>query len=108
MFHTNKVDFHQVHKKTVIHTNVVCSQMQYIKPSTQIRTYNAGNVFKLLNSSEKEFAEIQKQTILEKAEEPPERTTMVSKLSEVCGLIKLGIMSTQISTSSKQQLDEKY
>ena len=33
---------------------------------------------------------------------------MVSKLSELCGLIKPGIMSTQISTSSKQQLDEKY
>jgi non-homologous end joining protein Ku len=110
MFHTNKVDFHQAHKKkkTVTHTNMVCSQMQYIKPSTQIRTYNAGNVFKLVNSSEKEFVEIQKQTTLEKAVEPPERTTMVSKLSEACGLIKLAIMSTQISTSSKQQLDEKY
>jgi len=37
------------------------------------------NVFMLLNSSEKEFVEIQKQTTLEKAEEPPERTMMVSK-----------------------------
>jgi hypothetical protein len=108
MLHTNKVDFHQVHKNTVIHTNVVCSQTLYNKPSTQIRTYDAENVFKLLNSSEKEFGEIQKQTTLEKSEEPPERTTMVSKLSEVCGLIKPGIMSIQISISSKQQLDEKY
>jgi len=33
-FHTNKVDFHQAHKNTVNHTYVVCSQMQYIKPST--------------------------------------------------------------------------
>jgi hypothetical protein len=108
MFHTNKVDFHQVHKNTVLCTYVVCSQMQYIKPSAQIHTYDAENVFKLLNTSEKKFVEIQKQTALEKAEEPPERTTKVSKLSEVCGLIKPGIMSTQISTSSKQQLDEKY
>ena len=102
-FHTNKVDFHQAHN-----TYVVCSQMPYIKPSTQIYTYDAEKVFKLLNSSEKEFVEIQKQTTFVKAEEPPERTTMVSKLSEVCELIKPGIMSTQISTSSKQQLDEKY
>jgi len=40
--------------------------MQYIKPSTPIRTYNAENIFKLLNSSEKEFVEIQKQTELGK------------------------------------------
>jgi hypothetical protein len=65
-FHTNKVDFHQAHKNTVIHTYVVSSQMQYIKPSTQICTYDAENVFKLLNSSEKEFVEIQKQRALEK------------------------------------------
>jgi len=49
MFHIKKVDFHQVHKNTVIYNYVVCSQMQYIKPSTQIRTYDAENVFKLLN-----------------------------------------------------------
>jgi hypothetical protein len=66
MFHTNKVDFPRAHKKTVVHTYVVCSQMQYIKPRTQIRTYNAEKVFKLLNSSEKEFVEIQKQTALGK------------------------------------------
>jgi hypothetical protein len=82
--------------------------MQYIKPSTQIHIYDAENVFKLLSSSEKEFVEIQEQTAFEKAEEPPERNTMVSKLSEVCGLIKPAIMSTQISTSSKQKLDGKY
>jgi hypothetical protein len=40
--------------------------MQYIKPSAQIRTYDAENVFKLVNSSEKEFVKIQKQTALEK------------------------------------------
>jgi len=45
------------------------------------------NVFKLLNSSEKDFVEIQKQTTLAKAEEPPARGTMVLKLSEVCELI---------------------
>ena len=47
MFHTNKVDFHQVHKNTLIHTYVVCSQMQYIKPSTQICAYNAENIFQV-------------------------------------------------------------
>jgi hypothetical protein len=51
---------------------------------------------KLLNFSEKEFVEIQKQTVLEKAEELTEMTMMVSKLAKVCGLIKLGIMSTKI------------
>jgi hypothetical protein len=66
MFHTNKVDFPQAHKNTVIHIYVVCSQVKYIKPSKQIRTYDAENVFKLLNSHEKEFVEIQGQTALEK------------------------------------------
>jgi hypothetical protein len=82
--------------------------MQYIKPSTRIRTYDAGNVFGLLNSSEQEImlnnlVEIQNQSALEKDEEPMERTVMVSKLTEVCGLIKAGIKVFEDTDLNEQE-----
>jgi hypothetical protein len=73
-------------------------QPQYVKPSGQIRTFDAPDVFELLNSSDQEplldhLAEIRKQNGLEESEEPEpepkERTVTVLKLTEELWPLKL-------------------
>jgi hypothetical protein len=68
-------------------------QTQYIKPRTQIRNYNAYNVFQSLNSHDLELTlddlvEIGKQSALEEPKpESRERIMTVPMLTEGLGLI---------------------
>jgi hypothetical protein len=79
---------------------LLCFQIQHIKPSAQVRAYDAGEVFELLNTHDQDFTlnnllEIRKQKALEESEEPEsepqERTMRVSRLSVGNGPIETDI-----------------
>jgi hypothetical protein len=74
-------------------TYIVCTNTQYIKPSKQIRRYDAEDMFEFLNSLDQEImighhVEFPKQSALEEVEEPEpkERPMTVLKLTELLGL----------------------
>jgi hypothetical protein len=86
-------------------------QTQYVKPSAQIRTYNAEEVFELQNSHDQELTlddlvEIRKQSAFEEAEETEpeykERTVTVLNLAEGRGLIEADVKVFQDVDSNEQ------
>ena len=96
--------------------NVVCAQTQYIKPRSQIRTYDVKDVFESLHSKDHHLKldhvlQIRKQKAFEEAKESvpelKERAMTVWKSTEGVGLTEAGIKVFEDIFRNEQQAATK-